>query len=66
VLSVPAVRYRRERWLTPECKTIVAPLPVGTKRHFGPNLPRFVLTQYRQSQTTLPRLMDQGLAQRAL
>ena len=37
VLSVQAVRYRRERWVTPDGQTIVAPLPEGTKGHFGPN-----------------------------
>ncbi len=56
VLSVQAVRYRRERWVTPDGQTIVAPLPEGTKGHFGPNLRRFVLMQYHQGQTTLPRL----------
>lgn len=56
VLSVHAVRYRRERWVTLDGETIVAPLPEGTKGHFGPNLRRFVLMQYHQGQTTLPRL----------
>ena len=56
VFSVHAVRYRRERWLTPDGQTIVAPLPEGTRGHFGPNLRRFVLMQYHQGQTTLPRL----------
>ena len=54
--SVHAVRYRRERWLTPAGQTIVAPLPGGIRGHFGPNLRRFVLMQYHQGQTTLPRL----------
>ncbi|MDE3029685.1 MAG: transposase, partial [Paracoccaceae bacterium] len=56
VLSVRAIRYRRERWTTPGGQTIVAPLPEGTKGHFGPDLRRFVLMQYHQGQTTLPRL----------
>jgi hypothetical protein len=56
VLSVHAVCYRRERWVTPDGRTIVAPLPEGTNGHFGPNLRRFVLMQYHQGQTTLPRL----------
>jgi hypothetical protein len=56
VLSVHAVRYRRERWATPDGRTIVAPLPEGTRGHFGPNLRRFVLMQYHQAQSTLPRL----------
>jgi hypothetical protein len=56
VLLVQAVRYRRERWVTPDGETIVAPLPEGTRGHFGPNLRRFVLMQYHQGQSTLPRL----------
>ena len=56
VLVVHAVRYCRERWVTPEGKTIIAPLPEGTRGHFGPDLRRFVLMQYHQGQTTLPRL----------
>jgi hypothetical protein len=56
VLSVRAIRYLRERWVTPDGRTIVAPLPEGTRGHFGPDLRRFVLMQYHQGQTTLPRL----------
>ena len=56
VLSVRAIRYMRERWVTPDGQTIVAPLPEGTRGHFGPDLRRFVLMQYHQGQTTLPRL----------
>jgi hypothetical protein len=56
VLSVRAIRYRRERWVTPDGQTIIAPLPEGTRGHFGAELRRFVLMQYHQGQTTLPRL----------
>jgi transposase IS66 family protein len=56
VLSVHAIRYRRERWVTPDGQTIVAPLPDGIDGHFGPDLRRFVLMQYHQGQSTLPRL----------
>jgi hypothetical protein len=57
VLSVRAIRYLRERWVTPEGRTIVvAALPEGTRGHFGTDLRRFVLMQYHQGQTTLPRL----------
>jgi hypothetical protein len=56
VLSVHAVRYLRERWVTLDGQTIIAPLPDGTQGHFGPNLRRFVLMQYHQGQSTLPRL----------
>src|SRR5215207_4593504 len=53
------IRYRRERWLTPERQLIVAPLPGGVDGHFGPELRRFVLAQYHQGQVTLPRLVAQ-------
>ena len=59
MISVEAIRYRRACWLTPEGKTIVAPLPEGLSGHFGPQLRRFVLMQYHQGQTTLPRLVAQ-------
>src|SRR4051795_6863352 len=53
------VRYRRERWLTPEGQTIVAPLPPGTRGHFGAELRRWVLMQYHQGQVTVERLLAQ-------
>jgi Transposase IS66 family len=56
VLSVHAIRYRREHWVTPAGQTVTAPLPEGTKGHFGPDLRRFVLMLYHQGQSTLPRL----------
>ena len=59
VLRTEAVRYRRERWLTPERRLIVAPLPGGVDGHFGPELRRYVLAQYHQGQTTVPRLVAQ-------
>ena len=31
VLSVRAIRYLRERWVTPDGRTIVAALPEGTR-----------------------------------
>lgn len=59
VLRTEAVRYRRERWLTPEGQLVVAPLPGGVDGHFGPQLRRYVLAQYHQGQTTVPRLVAQ-------
>jgi len=53
------MRYRRERWLTPDGRTVVAPLPGGTTGHFGPELRRFVLAQYHQGQVTVRRLVAQ-------
>ena len=37
VLSVAAARYLRERWVTPDGKTIAPPLPEGTKGRCGPD-----------------------------
>jgi uncharacterized small protein (DUF1192 family) len=59
VLRTEAVRYRRERWLTPAGQLVVAPLPGGVDGHFGPELRRYVLAQYHQGQTTVPRLVAQ-------
>jgi len=57
VISVSATCYRRERWVTPDGRTILAPLPEGIDGHFGPELRRFVLMHYHQGQSTLPRLV---------
>ncbi len=59
VITARVVRYRRERWLTPTGETIVAPLPAGTRGHFGPELRRYVLMQYHQGQVTVERLVTQ-------
>lgn len=56
VVSVQAIRYQRERWVTPDGRTTIAPLPEGTTGHFGPELRRFVLMLCHQGQSTLPRL----------
>ena len=50
------ILYRRERWELPDGSTLLAPLPEGVTSHFGAELKRFVLTQYHQGQTTVPRL----------
>jgi hypothetical protein len=57
VLRPVTIRFRRERWVTPDGRTIVAPLPAGIDGHFGPELRRFVLAQYHQGQVTVPRLV---------
>lgn len=56
VIKPRVIRYRRERWLTPDGETLVAPLPVGIAGHFGPELRRFVLARYTQGQITVERL----------
>ena len=50
------VLLRRERWLMPSGETVVAALPAGAASHFGPELKRFILSQYHQGQVTIPRL----------
>jgi hypothetical protein len=52
------VCFRRERWLTPDGRTMLAPLPEGIGDHFGPEIKRFILAQYHQGQTTVPRLVE--------
>ncbi len=59
VLQARVIRYRRERWLTPEGQTVLAPLPSGVAGHFGPELRRFVLAQHHQGQVTVERLTTQ-------
>ncbi len=59
VLVVRTIRYRRERWVTPDGRTVIAPLPPGVTGHFGPELRCFVLAQYHQGQVTVPLLVEQ-------
>ena len=59
VLRPHVVRIRRERWLTPDGRTVTAPMPADVIGHFGPELRRFVLFQYHQGQVTVPRLVAQ-------
>jgi hypothetical protein len=57
VLHSHVIDFQCERWLTADGKVITAPLPEGFDGHFGPQLRRFVLAQYHQGQTTVPRLV---------
>ena len=59
VLRARVIRYRRERWMTPDGQTVLAPLPAGIGGHFGPELRRFVLVQHHQGQVTVERLTAQ-------
>ena len=59
VLRAQVIRYRRERWVRPDGRTVVAPLPEGIAGHFGPELRRFVLLQHHQGQVTVERLTAQ-------
>ena len=57
VIHPRVVNFQCERWQLPDGSFITAPLPAGIKGHFGPQLRQFVLTQYHQGQTTVPRLV---------
>src|SRR3974377_660601 len=57
VIRPHVVNFRCERWQTPDGDVVTAPLPAGIHGHFGPELRRFVLTQYHQGQTTVARLV---------
>jgi hypothetical protein len=59
VLRAQVIRYRRERWIRPDGRTVVAPLPDGVAGHFGPELRRFLLLQHHQGQVTVERLTAQ-------
>src|SRR3954452_16662092 len=59
ILTPQVIRFRRERWLTPDGQEIVAPLPPEVSGHFGPGIVRFVLMQHVQGQVTVERLRAQ-------
>src|SRR3954453_22551663 len=61
ILKPRVIRYRRERWLTPEGRSLVAPLPaeVLPGSHFGPDLIGFILHQYHHQHVTQPLLLEQ-------
>src|SRR3954453_257526 len=58
ILTAEAVRYKRERWVTPEGQPLIAPLPVGVTGGFGPGVRRFCLALHTQGQVTTERLTD--------
>ena len=59
MLRAEAIRYRRERWTTPDGSTVLAPLPAGVVGHFGAELCRFVLMQHHQGQVSVERITAQ-------
>jgi hypothetical protein len=59
VLASQVIRYRRERWLTPDGCEIIAPLPPEVAGHFGPGVVRYILMQHIQGQVTVERLRVQ-------
>jgi len=59
LIRAHTTRYRRERWVTPEGKTLWGKLPEGVIRHFGPALDSFVLYQYYHAHVTQPLILEQ-------
>jgi Transposase IS66 family len=55
-LEARVIRYRRQRWRTPDGRTLLAPLPAGVIGRCGPELRRFVLLQHHQGQVTAERI----------
>jgi len=59
-IEVQNIRYRLERWDTPDKKTLTGTLPSSlNNQHFGPHLISYILYQYHHCQTTQPLLLEQ-------
>jgi Transposase IS66 family len=56
ILKAELVHYRRECWVTPDGKTVLAPLPAGITSGYGANLKRLCLMLHAQGQVTMARL----------
>jgi hypothetical protein len=67
VIRAEATRYLRERIVTADGQTLLAPLPADVLpgQHFGPNLISHILHQYHNNHVTQPLLQDE-LAQRGI
>ena len=61
VVEAKATRYLRERVLTPEGHSVLAPLPaeVVPGSHFGPKLIAYILHQYHHNHVTQPLLLEE-------
>ena len=61
VLQGQVTRYLRERIVTPEGRTLLAPLPADVLpgSHFGPTLIGYILYQHHQCNVTQPLLLEQ-------
>ncbi len=60
VIRAHNVRYRLERWETPDGGTLLGRLPTALEgRHFGPELLGYILYQHHHCQVTQPLLLEQ-------
>jgi len=55
-VKAEATLYRRERWQTPDGKTLIAPLPAGIVGGCGPHLIQLVLALHFQGQMPYDRI----------
>jgi hypothetical protein len=56
ILKAELVHYRRECWVTPDGRTVLAHLPAGIMGGYGVNLRRLCLMLHAQGQVTTGRL----------
>jgi len=65
ILQPHVTRYHRERYVTPDGRTLIAPLPPGIVGHYGPTLVAFVLYQHYEQKVPelkiLALLHDAGI-----
>jgi Transposase IS66 family len=61
IVRPQVIRYRRERWQTPDGQNLVASLPADVlpASHFGPTLIAFIIHQYHHQHVTQPLLWEQ-------
>jgi hypothetical protein len=61
VMRTETTRYLRERIVTPDGQSLLAPLPADVLpgQHFGPNLISHILHQYHNNHVTQPLLQDE-------
>lgn len=61
IIRPEVIRYRRERWQTPDGQNRVAGLPADVRpdSHFGPTLIAFIIHQYHHQHVTQPLLWEQ-------
>jgi hypothetical protein len=61
IIRPRVIRYRRQRWRTPDGQSLVAGLPADVRpdSHFGPTLISFILHQYHHQHVTQPLLWEQ-------
>ena len=58
VIKAKNILYRRERWLTPDGRTIIADLPKKVKGHFSAKLKSYVLYLYTHGHMTQPLIFE--------